>query len=128
MVDTSGSVDDGLLAQAIGEVDGAIRGLGITGLSVAVLACDAAVHTVGLVRRAADVQLIGAGGTDVAPGITAAASLRPRPEVIIVLTDGWTDWPVAPPPGTTVVAALLGRDRKDLPPTPRWAQRVECVR
>ena len=127
VVDTSGSVDDGLLAQALGEVNGAIRGLGIPGLSVAVLACDAAVHTVGSVRRAADVRLLGAGGTNVAPGITVAAALRPRPEIIVVLTDGWTDWPIAPPPGTTVVAAVLGRDRKDLPPTPRWAQRVECV-
>ena len=127
VIDTSGSVDDGLLAQALGEVDGAIRGLGVPGTSVAVLACDAAVHTVANVRRANDAVLLGAGGTDIAPGIATAAALKPRPEIIVVLTDGYTPWPSGPPPGITVVAALLGRDRKDLPPTPRWVQRVECV-
>ena len=127
VIDTSGSVDDGLLAQALGEVDGAIRGLGVTGASVAVLACDAAVHTVAKVRRASNAVLLGAGGTDIGPGIATAATLKPRPQVIIVLTDGYTPWPSGPPAGTTVIAAVLGRDRDLLPATPRWAQRVECV-
>ena len=35
--------------------------------------------------------------------------------------------PLAAPPPRPVIAALLGRQRADLPPTPEWAQRVECV-
>ena len=44
VVDTSGSVDDGLLAQALGEVDGILASQAVNDGSVTVLATDAAVH------------------------------------------------------------------------------------
>jgi len=127
VIDTSASVDDGLLGQALGEVDGTLRALGVGGSAITVLACDAAVHAVTRVRSARDARLIGAGGTDMRVGMAAADALRPRPDVVIVLTDGYTPWPDRPPAGTVVVAAMLGRERAELPPTPQWAQRVECV-
>jgi predicted metal-dependent peptidase len=127
VIDTSGSVDDTLLGQALGEVEGALRGLGVGESSLAVFSCDAAVHQVQRVRRASDAQLAGGGGTDMRVGIRAAHQQRPRPDVIVVLTDGWTPWPEQPPPGSAVIAGLLGRDRRELPPTPDWATRVECV-
>lgn len=34
---------------------------------------------------------------DIAAGIEAAAALRPRPAVIVVLTDRFTPWPGRPP-------------------------------
>ena len=40
-------------------------------------------------------------------GIAAASALRPRPAVIIVLTDGYTPWPAEPPPGSRVIVGLL---------------------
>lgn len=126
IIDTSGSVDDQLLGRALGEVDGALRGLGVSGSSVTVLACDAAVHTVGRVRKARDTRLAGGGGTDMRAGITAAAELRPRPDVIVVFTDGYTPWPDQAPPGSVVIAALLGRPEHTLPPSPDWARRIEC--
>jgi predicted metal-dependent peptidase len=127
VVDTSGSVDDGLLAQALGEVDGALRALGVGGSALTVFACDAAVHAVTRIRSARDARLVGAGGTDMRVGLAAADALRPRPDVVIVLTDGYTPWPDRPPAGTVVVAAMLGRERAELPPTPQWAKRVECI-
>jgi 3-oxoacyl-ACP reductase-like protein len=93
VVDTSGSMDDGLLAQALGEVDGVLRSLGPAAGALTVLSCDAAVHTVERSTSARDIRLVGGGGTDVSPGIVAATMLRPAPEVVVVLTDGWT--PVA---------------------------------
>jgi predicted metal-dependent peptidase len=125
-VDTSGSVDDGLLAQALGEVDGVLATLGVADPQVTVLAVDAAVHTVATVRRAEALRLGGGGGTDMGVGITAAQQLRPRVDVIVVCTDGETDWPALPAP-VPVVAVLIGRDRSVLPGTPAWIQRVECV-
>jgi predicted metal-dependent peptidase len=126
VVDTSGSVDDVLLGRALGEVDGALNGLGVSGSSVTVLACDAAVQAVAKVRTARDAKLAGGGGTDMRAGLSAAGDLRPRPDVIVVFTDGYTPWPAAAPPGAAVIAALLGRDGYTMPPTPNWARRIEC--
>lgn len=126
VVDTSGSVDDGLLAQALGEIDGILTSQGINDGSVTVLATDADVHHVGRVRHARDARLRGGGGTDMTVGIDAAMQQRPRPELIIVLTDGFTPWPAQSVP-VPVVVALLCRTRAGLPETPPWITRVECV-
>ncbi len=127
VVDTSGSVDDGLLAQALGEVDGAIAALGVPGGDVTVVACDAAVHSVARLRRASEARLGGGGGTDLRAGVAVAAALRPRPDVLVVLTDGWTPWPEQPPAGMAVVAGMLARAQHPAPPSPSWATRVECT-
>jgi predicted metal-dependent peptidase len=127
VIDTSGSVPDVLLGRALSEVDGALRALGVGDASVTVYSCDAAVHTVKRVRRASDAKLAGGGGTDMRVGIAAASRQKPRPDLVVVFTDGATPWPEQPPPGSAVVVALLGRSRTHLPPTPGWATRVECV-
>jgi predicted metal-dependent peptidase len=127
VIDTSASIDDVLLGQALGEVDGALRALGVPGESVTVLACDAAVHAVSRVRNARDAEMTGGGGTDLRAGIHAAVGLRPRVGLVVVLTDGYTPWPRVPPPQAPVVAAILGRHGQPLPTTPMWAHRVECL-
>lgn len=127
IVDTSGSVDDALLARALGEVDGAIAALGVPDAHVTVYSVDAAVHAVQRVRRARDARLVGAGGTDLRIGLRAVEAERPRPDVVVVFTDGDTPWPPGPPPGTAVIAAILGRHGRRLPATPTWATRVECL-
>lgn len=126
IVDTSGSVDDALLARAMSEVDGALRALGIAGADVTVLACDAAVHTVQRLRKASDAALVGGGGTDLRVALTAIDQLRPRPTLAVVFTDGYTPWPDQPPPGCAVVVALLLRGNEISPPVPRWATTVLC--
>jgi predicted metal-dependent peptidase len=126
VVDTSGSVDDGLLAQALGEVDGILTSAAIPEGSVTVLAVDAAVQAVTRVRAARDVAIGGGGGTNMGVGIEAALALKSRPDVVIVLTDGYTPWPSIEP-RAAVIAVLIGRLSSHLPATPDWAQRVECV-
>lgn len=127
IVDTSGSVDDDLLERALGEVDSVIAALGVPGTSVNVYSVDAAVHNVSKVRRARDIELVGAGGTDLRIGLIAAERQRPRPDIIIIFTDGDTPWPATPPIGASVIAAILGRTHQELPPTPPWVLRVECL-
>lgn len=128
IIDTSASVDDVLLARALGEVDGALQALGVAGANLTIYSVDAAVHSVQNVRRASDVKLVGAGGTDMRVGFGAIDDERPRPDVVICLTDGDTPWPSAPPPGAAVIIALLGRSDRDFrTPTPAWATRIECV-
>ncbi|MFN8108094.1 MAG: VWA-like domain-containing protein [Nocardioidaceae bacterium] len=63
-IDTSYSVEDNLLARALGEVDSALMALGVPGVQMMIYSVDAAVHTVEKVRRARDAKLVGAGGTD----------------------------------------------------------------
>ena len=126
IVDTSGSMDDGLLAQAMGEVKAVLSSLAVPDSSVTVLAVDAAVHTVQQVRDVAQVHLAGGGGTDMGVGIKGALALRPTPQTVIVLTDGFSPWPSLPAP-VPVIAGVLGRRREHLPPTPEWVQRVEVV-
>ncbi|MDO5503093.1 MAG: VWA-like domain-containing protein [Actinomycetia bacterium] len=127
IVDTSASVDDALLTRALTEVDGAIRALGLPGSHVSVYAVDAAVHITRRVRRAQDVQLVGAGGTDLRIGLRAVEQERPRPDIVIVFTDGETPWPSTPPPGAAVIIAVLGRRGWTLPRVPHWATRVDCL-
>ncbi len=127
IIDTSYSVDDNLLARALGEVDGALMALGVPGAQMTIYSVDAAVHTVEKVRRARDAKLVGAGGTDLRLGFRGVEAERPRPDIVICFTDGDTPWPSAPPPGAVVIAAILGRRGFSLPPTPQWATRVECL-
>ncbi|MHB1585061.1 MAG: VWA-like domain-containing protein, partial [Acidimicrobiales bacterium] len=105
--DTSGSMHAGLLARALAEVEGLLARGGLRQAQVRVLAVDTAVHAVRRVTRASQVELAGGGGTDMGEGIRAAAGLRPPPSVIVVLTDGFTPWPPAPPPTARVVVGLL---------------------
>lgn len=127
IVDTSGSVDDGLLARALGEIDAVISAIGIADSNVTVYSVDAAVHATTNLKSAKEAKLIGAGGTDLRIGLDAVQDERPRPDVVLVLTDGDTPWPENPPPSAVVIIGLLGRKEHPLPPTPDWAVRIECL-
>ena len=118
--DTSGSMSDDLLAMALAEVEGLLRSLGLA-RQLRVLACDVAVAPAQRVSSARQVELAGGGGTDMGAGIEAAAALRPRPAITVVLTDGFTPWPDEPPRGMRVVIGLLGGQAPD---APGWARAV----
>jgi predicted metal-dependent peptidase len=118
--DTSGSMTADLLAEALAEVEGLLRAVGMA-RQVRVLACDTAVGPAQRVRSAGQIQLVGGGGTNMGAGIAAAAALRPRPAVTVVLTDGYTPWPALAPKGMRVVAGLLG---PGAPAAPEWIRAV----
>ena len=118
--DTTGSMTEDLLAMVLAEVEGLLRALGLA-RQVRVLACDTAVAPAQRVSSARQVELIGGGGTDMGAGIGAAAALRPRPAVTVVLTDGYTPWPAAAPKGMRVVVGLLGEGAPEAPP---WTRSV----
>jgi predicted metal-dependent peptidase len=97
--DTSGSMTGDLLGRALIEVEALLTRVGLRQTNVRVLACDAEVQSVRRVSRASQVELLGGGGTDMGEGITQAVALRPRPSIVVVLTDGFTPWPEAAPRG-----------------------------
>lgn len=123
VVDTSASMDDQLLAEALAEVEGIARASSHGGRRIAVITVDAAVHTTASVGRARDVVLRGGGGTDLRPGLHAAVRWRAVADVVVVLTDGFTPWPAAPPrTATSWIVGVLGDG--DPPAPPAWARVV----
>ncbi|MEU6753216.1 VWA-like domain-containing protein [Spirillospora sp. NPDC046719] len=124
VIDTSGSMGDDELAAALAEVNGVLREVGVRGDRVSVLACDADVHAVSRVTSAEQVELGGGGGTDMRVGIARALAQRDRPQVVIVLTDGYTPWP-AESPSCRLIAALVGDGAPD---PPRWVETIRIDR
>lgn len=115
VVDTSGSVGDAELGSALLEIAAISRAVGGRRDLVGVVPCDAAAHAVHPLCRAEGIPLVGGGGTDLRTGFAEALRTRPRPDVIVVLTDGQTPWPSSRPPCRTVVG-LFPRQR-------HWAAR-----
>jgi predicted metal-dependent peptidase len=128
--DTSGSMSGDLLGRVLVEVEALLQRVGLRGTNVRVLTCDAQVHSVKRVSRASQIELLGGGGTDMGEGITQALALRPRPSIVVVLTDGFTPWPTEAPRGTKVIVGLMeaGRGRAPwvhrTPVPPSWAKVV----
>ncbi|MET7532584.1 vWA domain-containing protein [Streptomyces goshikiensis] len=120
VIDTSGSMGEDDLAAALAEVTGVLREVGVGAQRVAVLACDADVHAVTRVTSAEQVTLAGGGGTDMTVGISAALALPDRPNIVVVLTDGYTPWP-AETPSCRLIAALIGAAA---PEPPSWVETV----
>jgi predicted metal-dependent peptidase len=118
VVDTSGSMGGDELGQAVGEVCGVLADFKIP---ITVIPCDAAAYAPILVSKPSDYvklqKLSGGGGTDMIVGIEAALALRPKPDTILVLTDGYTGYPPMPYK-TPVVFGILKRDFNAITPLP----------
>ncbi|MFB7916455.1 VWA-like domain-containing protein [Streptomyces sp. NPDC056061] len=123
VIDTSGSMGDDELGAALGEVTGVLREVGVRGNRVAVLACDADVRSVARVTSTEQVALAGGGGTDMRVGIAAALAERDRPNIVVVLTDGFTPWPDEAP-SCRLIAALIG---DGAPQPPQWVETVRVT-
>jgi predicted metal-dependent peptidase len=120
VVDTSGSMSDGMLAQVLGEIGGLLAGMGIARDRLSVVCCDARAFEAQRVVSAKEVLLLGGGGTDMGAGLAAAEALKPVPDLIIVLTDGHTPWPSRPPRRSRVVVGLMDPSGS----VPDWAGHV----
>ncbi|MFI5813484.1 VWA-like domain-containing protein [Streptomyces sp. NPDC051643] len=134
VIDTSGSVSDAELGSALREVVAISRAVGGRRDLVTVLPCDASARIVHSLCQAEGIPLVGGGGTDLRTGFARALRRGPRPDVIVVLTDGQTPWPSNRPPCRTVVglfprqrsSASWDEDDPDYVPDspPEWARVV----
>ncbi|GAA2476979.1 vWA domain-containing protein [Streptomyces longisporus] len=133
IIDTSGSVSDAELGSALLEVAAISRAVGGRRDLVTVVPCDAAARIAHPLCRAEGIPLLGGGGTDLRTGFAKALRTRPRPDVVVVLTDGQTPWPDARPACRTVVGLFprhgANWDEEDpdhVPDTPpAWARVVD---
>jgi predicted metal-dependent peptidase len=119
--DTSGSMD----ATDLAYVRGVVRDICLAmNARIAFLATDADVHEgVQLVQDGRDITLAGRGGTDMRVGIEYALSrLRPRPDVLVVISDCETPWPDKAPLIRTIVCAI--GNSSDIQKVPSWARLI----
>lgn len=114
IVDTSGSIYDRMLSQALAEIKQIIKNVGA---EVTVLSVDARVHTIQQVFDPKKIKLVGGGGTDMRVGIEKAIELKPN--VIIILTDGLTPWPNKSPKVPVIIGLF------DDVSTPDWAKTIK---
>jgi predicted metal-dependent peptidase len=124
VIDTSASLTGPELSVAVAEIRAIAAAMGARHPGVTVLAVDAQVQAVSRAASGRDIELVGGGGTDMRKGLDAAAALRPRPDVIVVLTDGWTPWPDRRPAGATVIIGLIGDEAAEPDAVPDWAHAI----
>lgn len=112
LFDTSGSMGKEELSAGASEVQGVLLALGS---NVDFCATDSDVHELRTVRTIEEAirSLKGGGGTDMRPGFEALLARRPKPSVIIVLTDGMLGGgcPEFEPEGVRVIWVLLGSSK-----------------
>lgn len=120
VIDTSGSISDRGLAEALAEVVKLTRTITSADL-VRVIAADDDAGTVQRFRRRELVEITGRGGTDMRKPIRHAASLKPAADVILVITDGYTPWPDEPL-AVECIAVILPNGADYL--VPDWMRRV----
>jgi predicted metal-dependent peptidase len=131
VVDTSGSISDRELMQSLAEVRAVLEALRIP---VTIIPCDAVPYEAIRVFSGSDwlkvrQGLRGGGGTDMVAGLNAALALKPKPEAVIVLTDGHTPFPATRPKDTAVIWAIwqYGDGEPPKPPMPPWRARDVVV-
>ena len=116
--DTSGSMGEDALGTAIQIMDSVMEWLGRV-YPVTVVAGDTCVQAVSKVTSGKNVKLEGGGGTDMRELIAHVLTLRPKPQIIVVVTDGYTPWPDCAPAGVQTVVVLVAKGE-----SPTWATTV----
>jgi predicted metal-dependent peptidase len=122
VVDTSGSISEKELGACLSEVRGVLDAMRTP---ITVIPCDAVAYEPIRIFTQSDflqLKLQGGGGTDMVAGIEAALRLKPSPDVVIVLTDGWTPYPLHRY-ATPIVFGILnlgGSRHMHTPPIPPW--------
>lgn len=108
VVDTSASMGAQQLQSAVIEIVGVLRQTGCS--DVYLLMVDAAIHgeprKVSL-RDLEELKLEGRGGTSFIPAFEVAEKMKPRPDVVIYMTDGDGVAPKVPPRDTHVIWCIV---------------------
>jgi predicted metal-dependent peptidase len=108
VLDTSGSINNEMLDTYLSEIRGIFTAVGISS-GIWVLPCDSKVHSVEKIRSfdLSNLTIKGGGATDMGAGIIEALKIRPRANIIVILTDGATPWPATKPVGSIIYLAVL---------------------
>jgi predicted metal-dependent peptidase len=106
VVDTSGSMSQDQISQCVAEIGKALSCLG--NKEVVVASCDSGVHSIQRITHKGQLALRGGGGTDMGVGIAKLEEVRPKINLMILLTDCETPWPAKPPKAKLVLVKVEG--------------------
>ncbi|GAB3175973.1 VWA-like domain-containing protein [Myceligenerans halotolerans] len=124
--DTSGSMSSDDLNAVTSEIVGIARRMRVQGEDLVITDVDAVVHESRRYGRPSGLaETVGRGGTDMREGIAHALSARPRPSVVVVMTDGYTPWPARQTSRVPVIAAIVNPAPDDAAASvPDWIRTV----
>ena len=136
IVDTSASMNDkyelsanSRISLAFNEARGILAALNpVNGLIV--ISNDTRVKNVQRVYSPHEIKFVGGGGTSLMPAIIRAKKLRPKPDAVIVITDGECSWAEKKPSGPEVVVLNINwqwsqTEDRNYWPCPKWAHLIE---
>lgn len=123
IMDTSGSMGTDELSVAGREVAGILKSLGA---NVTFLCCDTSVKGITKVRTLKEMiaSLRGGGGTSMAPAFAEVMQLKPRPDIVVCLTDLHIGDPGPEPQGIKTVWVGIGEHAG---PDPAWGKTVRVT-
>ena len=121
-VDTSGSMGTDELQEAVAECNGILK---TVGAEIDFVACDCRIQDAGKVRHWKQLvdRLKGGGGTDFRPIMERFNLQRPRPDIVVVATDGCGPAPAEEPP-YKVIWLLVGPYKR---PPCDWGEQIELT-
>lgn len=124
VVDTSGSMCDEALSDALGEISGVLQAVQS---KITFIAADASVHSFAEVRTLEELKplLKGGGGTDFCPAFTALEKMQIQPEIVVYVTDGDGRAPTKAPTWCKVIWTLVGRYQRK---PAEWGEIVKVTR
>lgn len=123
VLDTSGSMSHRDINEGLSEIQGVCKHLDV---AITVYTVDTVASEAQVITRAQDVKLSGGGGTDMSYGLAHAyKAAKVKPHVIIVLTDGYTDWPSNPPAVNVKVIIVVTSAGTDTKGCPSWATAIK---
>lgn len=110
-LDTSGSMGTAEVTRGLSEIAAILK---TVNAEVEFCACDAEVHAKQVVARWQDLAKLvkGGGGTDFRPLFEAFSASRPRPNIVVFVTDGYGPAPEMPPAGYHTIWVLVGGNDK----------------
>jgi predicted metal-dependent peptidase len=114
-------MSDTMVQQAITEIGSILKHISS---GVTVITLDAQVHTVQKVFKKSKINPEGGGGTDMRIAYADAEKRKPKPDVMILLTDGETPYPAHAPSGMHCVIGIIpgyGGERA-MKQAPGWAK------
>ncbi|RME91996.1 MAG: hypothetical protein D6772_17530 [Bacteroidetes bacterium] len=127
VLDVSASMSRAYLRQALAEVMSLLAQYRVP---LTLIPCDTQVDSLSRLVNPAQLQqwtIPRGGGTDLRTGIAAALAQRPRPTLILVLTDGYTPWPAVRPPVPLLVSLLQFAQQSSSVELPGWARLVQIT-